>query len=1069
LLNYKTLIIAAFLLMAYTVSSQPYYFKHYQVENGLSNNAVICSIQDKDGFMWFGTKDGLNRFDGYAFKVFRNIPGDTASLGNNFVHGLFEDDSGALWVGTERGLCSYDALTETFRLFEGTAGGPVHDICADSSGNLWFIASYTLCRYNKETKKTVRYNAAQYFDPTSVCVAPGGTLWASSSNGLLKKYDAAKDSFISYDMFLHSTPTASRWIEKVYAADNGSILIGTSNQGVKVFDVTNNTYKDILTYNKDKTELFVRNFIQASSHELWIATESGIFIYNLSNGGVINLQKNYNDPYSISDNAVYAFCKDKEGGIWAGTYFGGINYYTADYNLFSKYFPLSGENSISGNVVREIHEDNNGNIWIGTEDAGLNKYNTKTGVYTHFQPANNNSISYSNIHGLLVNGNELWIGTFEHGLDVLDIKTGKRIRHYAAGIGEHDLKSNFIYCITKMDTNEIVLGTTRGAYLFDQKNSNFGPLPGMPLYSWYTSLLKDSKGIVWAGTYGNGINFYNTVTKASGNLRYDAKNRGSVSSDRINSIYEDSRQQLWFATEDGLCLLNRQNNTFRTYTVKNGFPSDYILSILEDSQKKLWISTSKGLVCFNPQTEHVITYTRESGILSDQFNFNSACKDHNGRMYFGSVKGMISFHPDDFKNNEFIPPVYITSFQVFNKELTTATPKSPLSKAVNYTNYITLPYDQSTISISFAALSYTAPEMLEYAYMLEGLDKQWTYLKTNRKVYFTHLSPGTYTFKVKAANSSRLWNGQERTLTIRILPPWWKSPQAYFIYFILSIFIVYWFIMWYHNRVEEKNKKNLEQLKVTKEKEILQAKIEFFTNVAHEIKTPLTLIKGPLEKVKRKAVDIPEIKDSLVIMDRNTNRLIDLTNQLLDFRQTEIKGFRLNFVKVNITELLEETYKSFKSLAEQRNLQFVLELSTQQLIAAVDIDAFSKILSNLFSNAVKYAQSVVIIQLMPVAAEDKCFCIRFINDGYLIPYDMKDKIFEPFFRLKETAKQKGTGIGLALSLSLAQLHKGLIELKEPEQNKNVFVLTMPIQQDMESDLYKESNSTTANTIINKEE
>ena len=779
----------------------------------------------------------------------------------------------------------------------------------------------------------------------------------------------------------------------------------------------------------------------------WIATESGIFIYNLKTGHSTNLQKQYNDPHSISDNAVYCFVKDKEGIIWAGTYFGGINYYPKQNTSFKKFFPMPGENSLSGNVVREIHQDQQGNIWVGTEDAGLNKFDTATRIFTHFKPrGDKKSIASTNIHGLFIDGEQLWLGTFENGLDVLNIKSGKVQRHYSMGTGEHDLKSNFIYHISKLSNGDIVLGTTRGAYSYSKKSDHFSPLPGMPVNNWYTYILHDQQGMVWASTYGNGINFYNPSTKQSGNFRYDKGNNNSLSSDRVNTIFEDSRQQLWFATESGLCKFDRGNGKFKRFTTRHGFPSDFILSVLEDAKNNLWISTSRGLVCFNPVTEKSVVYTRANGLLSDQFNFNSSYRDAAGQMYFGSVKGLIRFHPEEFLKDAFVPPVYITGFQLFNKELSIAKEGSPLEKSITHTNNIVLQHNQSTFSIDFASLSFIAPEMSEYAYKMEGLDKDWIYLKTNRKVYFTELSPGTYTFKVKASNSSGAWNGQETTLTIEVLPPWWQTGWAYFGYVVAGLALIYYLIRSYHKKTEEKNRRKMEYMEIAKEKEIFKAKIEFFTNVAHEIKTPLTLIKGPLEKVIRVTGEVNGIKDSLKIMERNTNRLIDLSNQLLDFRQTEIRGFSLNFVQADISELLEETFLNFKPLAEQKNLVFQLNIPLIKLWAFIDVEAFTKILTNLFSNAVKYAGNKVYVYLH-AADKDGFFTIEIRNDGYLVPMEMKDKIFEPFYRLKETEKQKGTGIGLALSRSLAELHNGKLDLLEPMDGLNVFCLSIPVKHE----------------------
>jgi ligand-binding sensor domain-containing protein/signal transduction histidine kinase len=1057
-LTTRTFILAILLFTADLLHGQSYYFRHFQVENGLSNNAVICSLQDKKGFLWFGTKDGLDRFDGYSFKVFRSDPDDSSSIGSNFIHCLFEDPNGVLWVGTEKGLYRHNATTESFSQLTDASNGQIRDIQMDRDGNLWFISGFTLIKYTEKAKNLEYYNVNQYFEATSICISSDGDLWVSTALGALKKYDPLHNSFIDFAVFDHSPRTFNTWIEKIYGTTEDGILIGTATQGAKLFDIRTATYKDILTYNPDKTGIFVRNFIQTSDDECWIGTESGIFIYRLKEGKCINLSKRSNDPYSISDNAVYTFCKDQEGGIWAGTYFGGVNYYPKQYNLFKKFFPKSGENSLSGYVVREIHQDNDANLWIGTEDAGLNKWNAATGSFTHFLPTGETgSISYTNIHGLLVHGNELWIGTFEHGLDVMNIRTGKVFRHYSQAEGEHALKSNFIYCLYQTGEGEILLGTTRGAYSYDRPHDRFDALPGLPLHIWYSSLLKDEQGVIWGGTYGHGVNYYDALLKKAGNFSYNAKDKNSLSSDRVNSIFEDSNKNLWFATEGGLCKFNRATNNFKRYTTRDGFPTNFILSLLEDDKKNLWISTSKGLVNFNPVTEKLNTYTKDNGLLNDQFNFSSAYKDPGGKMYFGSVKGLICFQPDEFIRNSFIPPVYITGFQVDNKDLSIGKKGSILQRSITYTNRIVLNNNQSTFSIDFAALSYTAPEMAEYAYKMEGLNKDWTYLKTNRKAYFTELSPGSYSFEVKASNSSGLWTEQVAFLSIVILPPWWASPIAYGLYILAGIFIVYFFIRNYHSRVEERNRRKIEHLEIAKEKEIFNAKIEFFTNVAHEIRTPLTLIKGPLEKVMRKAGAITEINDNLRIMERNTNRLIDLTNQLLDFRQTEIKGFSLNFVKADITELLEETYLSFKPLAEKNNLRFRLDLPPRRLWASVDIEAFNKILSNLFSNAVKYAETEVLICLLPSGENDYFFTIEVKNDGYLIPYDMREKIFEPFFRLKETEKQKGTGIGLALSRSLTQLHKGILDIKRPENGMNTFFLTMPVHQDNEFNLQHEAS------------
>ncbi|MEI6946088.1 two-component regulator propeller domain-containing protein [Paraflavisolibacter sp. H34] len=1037
-----------FLLPAARLPAQPVYFRHYQVENGLSNNAVIATLQDRKGFMWFGTKDGLNRFDGYSFKVFRNNPDDSGSIGNNFIHSLYEDPEGVLWVGTNSGLCEYNATSESFREIATPMHYDTREMQLDRAGNLWFISGFTLFRYHKKTQELRVYPADRYFQASALHLAADGTLWAGTNAGTLERYAPATDNFTAYNILSGSPSPGARRIEKIYGGGQGQLLVGTSNQGVKLFSPATGAFRDLLTYNPDRTSIFARDFIRSGENEYWIATESGIYIYNAATGRHTNLRKRYNNPYSLSDNAVYSFCRDKEGGIWAGTYFGGVNYYPAQYTSFKKYFPKVGENSLSGNVIREIRQDNRGHLWLGTEDAGLNRMDTATGAFTHFQPTGApGSISYANIHGLYTRGNELWIGTFLHGLDVLDLRTHKVIRHYNAGPGPRALKSDFIYCLYGTPRGELWLGTTTGAFAYHRATNDFSPLPGLPQDTWYTCLYQDGGGTTWAGSYGNGLSVYDSAAGRTANFRYDPKNRNSLASDRVNSIFEDSRHRLWIATEGGLCRYRPQTADFQRYTTANGFPSNFFLSILEDQKQQLWISTSRGLVCFDPASEKLNVYTRANGLLNDQFNFNSAYKDPSGRMYFGSVKGLISFKPEEFHPNTFVPPVYITGIQVNNRELEISPDGSPLKQSITYTRSITLTYRQSTFGIDFAALSYTDPDRLEYAYRMEGLDKTWTHLKTNRKAYFTELAAGTYVFKVKASNGSGAWNGQEARLIIKVLPPWWASRLAKTIYILTGLLLLFLAALLYYRRTEARNRRKIELLQVAKEHELFQAKMEFFTNVAHEIRTPLTLIKGPLEKVMRKAEDVPGIGNSLRIIERNTNRLVDLTNQLLDFRQTEIQGFSLNFTPTNITELLEEHFGNFKSLAEQKSLRYELELPAAPLTAWVDGEALNKMVTNLLGNAVKYAASAVVMRLLPFSEEDAHFVVEVKSDGFLIPADMSEKIFEPFFRLKETEKQKGTGIGLALARSLAQLHKGTLYLKEPGEGMNVFCLELPLKQE----------------------
>ena len=690
---------------------------------------------------------------------------------------------------------------------------------------------------------------------------------------------------------------------------------------------------------------------------------------------------------------------------------------------------------MSGNVIREIQPDQFGNIWVGTEDAGLNKINPKSGVITQYVPnGDKNSIAYSNVQGLLNVGDDLWIGTYEHGLDIMNIKTGRIRKHFNAGQGKYDLKSNFITNIFQTKAGEIFVGTGHSLLKYNSKIDGFVVANELPINHFITSVLEDSNNIIWIST-NMGVYFFNPITKKRGHLYHDPNKPNSLTNNSVNTIYEDSEQGLWFSTEGGgVCKLSKDRKTFTTFTTKNGLPSNFVVKVLEDNHKTFWIATSRGLVNFNPRNNRMTTYTTDNGLLSNQFNYNSGYKDSAGKLYFGSIKGMVTFNPEEISPAIVKAPVYITDFLVENKEQKIGEANSFLKKSIIYTNQITLPHDKSSFSIDFTLLSYHSPEMTTFSYFMKGLDKDWTTIKPNRKVYFTNLAPGDYTFNLRASINGNQIN-EEKQLIITISPPWWATSGAYFLYAIIFIAIIYNVFLSYHIILDDR-----------KEKEIYEAKIDFFTNLAHEIKTPLTLIKGPIENLLEQVDEIPQIKEDIVLMDRNTNRLIALVTQILDFRKVENKGFSVDFRNVNVTNLLKESYINFSPLPKKRKLVYTIDCPIDDVYAFVDEEALNKIFSNLYNNAIKFAIQNVAIRLMPIQKDSNYCYIEFENDGFKIPHEKREKIFEPFYRLSES-KQEGTGIGLALARSLTELINGDLYLKETTDSSIIFVLCLPIQSE----------------------
>ncbi|WP_417361022.1 hybrid sensor histidine kinase/response regulator transcription factor [Galbibacter sp.] len=1039
------LLIAVTFALSYLGFTQEYYLKHYQVDKGLSHNSVITSIQDTNGFLWFGTKNGLNRFDGYTFKLYHNDPMDTTSIGSNYIQAIIQDKQ-ALWVGTDNGLYHFDQVRETFTLMDITLNKSIRDIETDHNGNLWFIAGGTLYSYNSVQNKYTVFDTADFFQAVSITKDENGDLWVASFNQIYK-YQPNSHSFTP--MNIQAVDDGFPFvISTIFSLNQHKILLGTQNHGVLSFNSANGEQKQLLT--KEKAPIYVRNFALKGAHELWIASENGVYVYNLQTGQYDHLQKQYSNHYSLSDNAVYTITVDNEQGVWMGTYFRGINYYPKQYTPFKKYVPKFNVNSISGNIVRELAKDQNGNLWIGTEDAGLNKLNLKTGEITNFNPLKNKSceLSYHNIHGLLPDGEQLWVGTFEHGLDVIDINSGKLIKHFGTG-NNGGLNSNFVFDIHKNIDGDILAVTTDGIQMYNKEKDQFVPYPKVADHLFYNSVLELTKEQFWVGSYRNGVFYYNTAKNEKHNFKYDSKDPQSISSNAINDIFKDSKGRIWITTENGLNLYRPESNDFKRFNLKNAFPCNVVYSILEDEKGNLWISSSNGLIRFNPSTLKTKVFTQANGLSTDQFNYKSAYKDTNGTMYFGCVDGMISFNPNDFVNNIYTPPLVLTELKMNNKTVEVSQKNSPLSTSISYSDQLKMDYKQSSFSISFAALSYYAPQMTTYWYKLEGLGDTWLELSNSQTAYFTKLAPGDYTLKYKALNNNGTWS-YGKDLKIKITPPYWASTTAYILYFIVGAALLFFSIRNYHRQTAEKNRQKIRQLNNKKEKEVYQAKIEFFTNVAHEIRTPLTLIKSPLEKILKSNDQSNLIKENLAIMSKNTSRLLDLVNQLLDFRRTEIEEIKLSFVKTDLIPLLNHTLSRFSQAIQERSLEVCLQHPKEELYANIDAEAFKKIMSNLINNAIKYAHKNISITLKN---NQENFQLIIKNDGDLIPVQLKDKIFEPFYRLPEAEHKTGTGIGLSLAHSLTELHKGTLELSFSDPAMNCFILEIPLYQETVFTLY----------------
>lgn len=1026
-----------------------YYFKNLSIRNGLSQNTVNAILQDRKGFMWLGTKDGLNRYDGLSFRKFKHDAANPRSIGNCFITSLYEDFNGNIWVGTDAGVYIYYPEKEAFEEFDCQSlektriERSVSMIAGDKQGRVWIaVEAQGMFCYDTRQKLLRNYPLSE-ISSNIKCFTfdSGGTLWLGFyGDGLYY----SKDDLATVHPY-GSPEDGKREFEggvitKIVQGNYNCLYIGSVKEGVSELNLTSGQVRNLLAIDESGESIFCRDLLPYSDNELWIGTESGIYIYNLRTAQFIHLRASLYDSYSLSDNAIYALYKDREEGLWIGSYFGGVDYYPRQYTYFAKYYPKNIANSLHGKRVREFCRADDGTLWIGTEDGGLNHFNPKTKEFHFFEP----SAGFTNIHGLCMDGSHLWVGTFSKGLRVIDTRTGVVLRTYTEGHTPHSLNDNSIFSICRTSAGEIYLGTLFGLLRYNRTQDSFDCIPELNGKFVY-DIKEDSYGNLWLATYANGAYCYDVSARRWKNYVFDAEDERSLPYDKVLSVFEDSYRQIWLTTQGGgFCLFHPDTETFTRYGLKDGLPNDVVYQIVEDDDRFLWLTTNNGLVRFDPKTMEMKVFSTANGLPTNQFNYRSGFKDEAGNIYLGSINGFVAFDPRTFAENRQVPAVAITDFLLFNKEVSVGETDSPLKSSITFSDKVVLTADQNSFSFRIAALSYQAPRMNKLMYKLEGFDEGWLTIGESPLVTYSNLGYGDYVFKVKASNSDGVWNEQETSLHLSILPPFYLSGWAYCFYVLFFMGCLVCAIFYFKRRNYRKQHRQMEMLEQEKEREVYHAKIDFFTNVAHEIRTPLTLIKGPLENIILKKEVDSETKEDLYIMKQNTERLLNLTNQLLDFRKTETRGFRLNFTECDVVAVLRETYFRFTSLAKQKGLDFILELPQECFMADVNQEALTKIISNLLNNGVKYASTYLRISL---ETDEKVFHIRTFNDGEMIPDTMKEEIFKPFVRLdKEDEVTTGTGIGLALSRSLAELHQGSLMMEKGEE-VNCFCLTLPVNQD----------------------
>lgn len=1020
-----------------------YSFVRIGSENGLSQSNVKAILQDSYGFMWFGTKNGLNRYDGNRIVCF-DCHDAEKKLSNHNISALFEDDNRRLWVGTDEGVYIYDLRRDEFSFIDNLAPDGqmmttwVACIEKDLSGNIWIvIPEKGVFRWSDN--ELFHYTLPVRDQPSDLCVTDNGEVWVCGWNMGLMKYDHAADKFVQVSR--DRTGRSLLGIEtNTISAYGDCLVMAVQNGGLKKYDYKQDLLQDIVV--DELRHTFVRN-AEVYGDDIWVGTHDGLYVVNEKTGDVVHSRSSMIDHYSLSDNIIYSIYRDREGGTWLGTMFGGVNYYAKRNFNFYKFLPRNDGNSLSGRRIRELVADGS-SIWVGTEDAGLNELDVDS--YTIRRCTSPAAVKEAVTLAICVHQGVTFCSYFKGGLQVIDQQGGTKFYNNS----QLNI-DNSIYTLVVDSKGRLWAGGDAGLYWSESPTElQFKPVTNLNDI-WVWDILETSDGNLWLTTMGYGVARFNPAT---GQVKFYTNNPDddkSISSNSVSSVMEDSSGNLWFSTDrGGICRYNAATDDFSCFSLDQGFPDDVAYEILEDSNGYLWFGTNCGLVKFNPRDGYVRTYTTKDGLCSNQFNYKSAEKGNDGRFYFGTIDGLVSFNPD--ADIELLPdaPIYFTRLSIANEEVTEHSPDSPLKESILEADKITLPYDKASISLDIALLSYSTSPVNEYYYMLEPVDKHWI-RSSQASIQYANLSPGEYVLHVSATNgdSDALERGDvpSRSLAITVLSPWWSSDVAIVCWIVLAVCLfTVWFI-WYRRHKNKQLSERQKLFEVEKEKELYENKVDFFTEIAHEIRTPLTLINGPLEIIKEQGdVQNPRLAKNLKVIEQNTKRLLDLASQLLDFQKIGANKLKLKYEIVDVSQLLRETVARFEPTFAHDNKSLTITRCVDNLVACIDKEAITKIFSNLLNNALKYGQKAITVELLQ---RDNKFVVRVSSDGTKIPQERSEQIFEPFYQLDNRTKEKrGVGIGLSLSRSLAMAHKGTLILDaNPDEQTNTFVLTIPLNTD----------------------
>ena len=1013
--------------------------RYLGIEQGLSNNAVVSIYQDHNGFLWFGTYDGLNRYDGYGFKIFHNIIGDSTSLAINNIYTIEEDNNHNLWVGGQKGLSVYSPVRSAFSSLRYTSLTGSRELLQDNvhvvkAANTGYILVGT--QHNGLLVFTGSWNTGTtgvqiplnndkdgVYDVTAIESAEGKNSWVFVQHKGLYSYDTQRKKLI----FVNSSIKQANCLRK----DKKGRLWLANDDGLFQYDPLSNTFSQSLV----PANVKVIALCADKQDILWIGTD-GAGVWLLPNEARLAQPLLANNGRSlVNSNAIYTIYEDIEGRKWIGTLRGGINIIEPGSVPFGKItYDAPGSNNLVDNFILSFCGDGNDNVWIGTDGAGLRYWDREKNTFTAFRhdPLNPHSVSSNFITSVTRDfRNDLWVSTWFGGINQLQKASGS-FKRYTCFNPKNNTEENNVWLVYEDAQKRLWASATNegSLYLYNRETDKFELFDGD--LTNLQCLAEDSEGRFWGGNY-------TTLIKID---RQQKKHQVYNIGYPVRCIHEDRNRHLWLGTQGGgLLLFDPNTGQYTRYTTKDGLPSNTLLRFLEDGKDNLWISTFNGLSRFNLTSRTFRNFTQSDGLQSNQFSFNAALALRSGEFLFGGIKGFNIFFPDSIQYRAAPPRIFLDGLKINNRSVAGDTSYGP-GLEIERLSQVTVPFDKAMLSIDFIALAYTGADKINYAYYLEGWDKGWNYVGDIRTANYSKLGEGNYVFKIKVTNPDGTWSGETQLLKIIVLPPWYRTWWAYLLYGLFLAGSIYGYIRYAKRQERLKYEIKLAHLESEKEKNLSEKKLSFFTNISHEFRSPLTLIIDPLKRAIHNNDGIVSHND-LATAHRNARRLLSLVDQLLLFRKADSGADILKISVINIVELCNEVYQCFAQQATSRNITYQFATTRESIEIQGDYEKIEIALFNLLSNAFKFTPAQGSI-LFTIAETPDSVDIDIRDTGCGIEETDIDRIFGKFQQADPRSGDQNTGFGIGLYLvkHFIESHNGKVTCRSTIGEGTTFTISL---------------------------